>query len=84
MNQLKLLATLRKGDCADDDAALLVAAYIERFTDLPVNDTTIASGMLMFAGRRVTQERAEHLMAILEERGMVEDFDNPALDNKES
>lgn len=68
-----MLARLQdSADLTDEDAALLVAAYIERYTEAPANETTIAGGLLMFAGRRVTPERAEHLMAILEERGFVE------------
>lgn len=76
-NQEKHLAALRNsGERSDEDVAVLTVAYIQRFTDMHVNDYTLAGGMSMFAARRVTQERAEHLLTILESQGLVvEDSD---------
>lgn len=72
--QENLLTALRNADercVADTDVALLASAYIQRYTTLPVNDTSLAGAMLMLAGRKVTRERAEMLLDELEQSGLV-------------
>lgn len=73
----QLLERLRdSASLSDEDVAHLVGVYLERFTELPINEITIAGGLLMWAGRRITAERAEHLLEILNNSGLVEGFES--------
>lgn len=68
---LHALRTAKEQGHSDEDIALLAAAYVEAYTPLPVNEMTIACAMLMIAGVRVTEERAEQLLVTVTNRGLL-------------